>query len=159
MKPDPEKTVPCDICGRPTPFTGTKRCNLCWSVESHLAEYLESPKAQAVVRELLPKLDDWRESRPDASNQRPLVAVASRNWVMRGLVCYSLSILARAFWPTGPFLAPAAAAAIAERRRWIAATKLPSHDLQTTGIQTGFPFQGDSATRLEWPRPAGTPSG
>ncbi len=60
------KTVPCETCGRPTTFTGTKRCDLCWNVERNLVEYLESPGGLAVARELLPKLDDWRDGHPDA---------------------------------------------------------------------------------------------
>lgn len=27
------KTVPCELCGTPTPMTGTKRCDRCWELE------------------------------------------------------------------------------------------------------------------------------
>ena len=29
-----EKTVPCEICGEPTRFLATKRCDRCWELES-----------------------------------------------------------------------------------------------------------------------------
>jgi ribosomal protein L37E len=29
-----EEKVPCEICGRPTLFLGTKRCDSCWHMES-----------------------------------------------------------------------------------------------------------------------------
>ncbi len=28
-------TVPCEICGTPTPMTGTRRCDPCWEAERH----------------------------------------------------------------------------------------------------------------------------
>ena len=28
--------VPCSLCGTPTPYTGTKRCNRCWELESRI---------------------------------------------------------------------------------------------------------------------------
>lgn len=34
------KHVPCETCGRPTPMTGTKRCDGCWEFEHRLAGYL-----------------------------------------------------------------------------------------------------------------------
>ena len=34
-KPEPE-TVPCGLCGTPTPMTGTRRCDRCWELESRI---------------------------------------------------------------------------------------------------------------------------
>lgn len=49
----PEETVPCKTCGEPTKFTGTKRCNNCYEVESRLDSYLRNPKAlQLIVRKI-----------------------------------------------------------------------------------------------------------
>ena len=59
-------TVPCETCSTPTAYEGTKRCNNCWEVERRLPDYLKSPKAWEFVRKLLPKLDDWKDSHPDA---------------------------------------------------------------------------------------------
>lgn len=28
--------VPCELCGTPTPMTGTRRCNRCWELESRV---------------------------------------------------------------------------------------------------------------------------
>lgn len=28
-----QPTVPCGLCGKPTPMTGTKRCDACWELE------------------------------------------------------------------------------------------------------------------------------
>jgi hypothetical protein len=47
------ETIPCETCGEPTTFTGTKRCNNCYEVESRLDKYLQNPKAlQLIVRKL-----------------------------------------------------------------------------------------------------------
>ena len=62
----PSETIPCEACGTPTPFTGTRRCNNCWEVERRLPEYLKSPKAWDFVRQHIPKLDDWVDGHPDA---------------------------------------------------------------------------------------------
>lgn len=48
-----QPTVPCETCGEPTTFTGTKRCNNCYEVESRLDKYLQNPKAlQLIVRKI-----------------------------------------------------------------------------------------------------------
>jgi hypothetical protein len=31
-----QATVPCGICGRPTPMRGTKRCDRCWELETRI---------------------------------------------------------------------------------------------------------------------------
>jgi len=52
--------IPCKTCGQPA--TGEDiRCDTCRQVETHLADYLESPKGQDFVRNLLPKMDNWPE--------------------------------------------------------------------------------------------------
>lgn len=33
---DDRPTVPCAICGTPTPMLGTKRCDPCWELESRI---------------------------------------------------------------------------------------------------------------------------
>ena len=63
---DEQPTVPCETCGTPTTYTGTKRCNNCWEVEGRLATYLRSPKAVEIVRKHMPLLDDWVDGKPDA---------------------------------------------------------------------------------------------
>ena len=65
MLRDDRPTVPCKICGRPTPMLGTKLCDGCWEVEHRLQDFLRHPNEQALVRELMPKLDDWRDGTPD----------------------------------------------------------------------------------------------
>ena len=62
----PSETVPCETCGTPTPFTGTRRCNNCWEVERRLPSYMKSPKAWDFMRQYIPKLDDWADGHPDA---------------------------------------------------------------------------------------------
>ena len=62
----PSETIPCETCGTPTPFTGTRRCNNCWEVERRLPEYMKSPKAWDFMRQHIPKLDDWAGGKPDA---------------------------------------------------------------------------------------------
>jgi hypothetical protein len=59
------ETVPCETCGRPTPYTGTKRCNNCYEVESRLPTYLGSPGGQEVLRKAIPLLDDWAGGKPN----------------------------------------------------------------------------------------------
>lgn len=44
-----QETVPCETCGEPTTYTGTKRCNNCHEVESRLDRYLQHPKAWALI--------------------------------------------------------------------------------------------------------------
>ncbi|MHC4296504.1 MAG: hypothetical protein ACYS7Y_04325 [Planctomycetota bacterium] len=38
---DDRETIPCAICGRPTPMLGTKRCDLCWEIERRMGECFE----------------------------------------------------------------------------------------------------------------------
>ena len=33
---DHEETVPCELCGKPTPMTFTKRCDPCWELEQRI---------------------------------------------------------------------------------------------------------------------------
>jgi hypothetical protein len=44
-----QETVPCETCGDPTTYTGTKRCNNCYEVESRLDSYLQNPKALQLI--------------------------------------------------------------------------------------------------------------
>jgi len=53
------ETIPCEVCGTPTPVRGTKRCHNCWEVEGRLADYMKSPGGQDFVRGLLTPVDDW----------------------------------------------------------------------------------------------------
>jgi hypothetical protein len=62
----PCETVPCETCGTPTPFAGTRRCKNCWEVERRLPDYTKSPKGWDFVRQYIPKLDDWVDGNPDA---------------------------------------------------------------------------------------------
>ena len=52
MNPESE-TIPCATCGAPTTYTGSRRCNLCWEVESRLVEYLRSEGGRAFVARAL----------------------------------------------------------------------------------------------------------
>lgn len=46
------ETVPCETCGKPTP--DSRRCNLCWEVESRLDDYLRGgPAARRFVAQRL----------------------------------------------------------------------------------------------------------
>ncbi len=48
-----DRVIPCETCGDPTVFTGTRRCNNCWEVERRIELYLESPKGREfIVKEL-----------------------------------------------------------------------------------------------------------
>ena len=58
--------MPCETCGKPTTYLGTKRCDRCWQVERLLDDYMKSPGGLRVVRNLLPKLDDWVDGHCDA---------------------------------------------------------------------------------------------
>lgn len=44
---DTEETVPCRICGEPTPMTGTRLCNNCWEIETRLESSSLKPEARA----------------------------------------------------------------------------------------------------------------
>jgi hypothetical protein len=50
--------VPCGICGKPTSYTSTKRCNRCWEVEYRLEGYLEHMAGREHVRQLLAKAEE-----------------------------------------------------------------------------------------------------
>jgi hypothetical protein len=50
-------TVPCDTCGEPTTFTGTKRCNNCWEVERRIQDYARSAKGKKFLLHTLVALD------------------------------------------------------------------------------------------------------
>ncbi len=56
--------VPCETCGVPTTFTGTKRCNDCWEVEARIAGYLRRGglRAKRLIRDLMnvATADDFR---------------------------------------------------------------------------------------------------
>jgi len=58
--------VPCDICGEPTSFLGTRRCTNCWEVESRLEKYLQSSGGLKWARNKMPLLDDWVDGLSDA---------------------------------------------------------------------------------------------
>ena len=49
------KTVPCVICGDPTPWIGTQRCNRCWHLERQIKD------APALTRKILAELDTEKE--------------------------------------------------------------------------------------------------
>lgn len=35
------ETIPCELCGTPTHFTGTKRCDRCWELETRINRDVE----------------------------------------------------------------------------------------------------------------------
>jgi hypothetical protein len=43
------ETGACEICGKPTHYTGTKRCNNCWEVERRLPEFIRSANGLKAV--------------------------------------------------------------------------------------------------------------
>lgn len=49
--PEPE-SVPCELCGTPTPMLGTKRCNGCWELERRIRM---NPELAARILAALPK--------------------------------------------------------------------------------------------------------
>lgn len=59
-------TIPCETCGTPTPYTGTKRCTNCWEVEGRMGTYMLAPKALDFIRKHMPLLDGWVDGHPDA---------------------------------------------------------------------------------------------
>jgi len=48
-----QPTCPCETCGEPTTYTGTKRCNNCWEVEGRLDEYASEPNGRKRILEAL----------------------------------------------------------------------------------------------------------
>lgn len=50
-------TVPCALCGEPTDFTGTKRCNNCWEVERRLDDFLKSANGRRLLLQKLNTID------------------------------------------------------------------------------------------------------
>jgi hypothetical protein len=67
-------TVPCETCGTPTTYTGTKRCNNCWEIEHRLPGYLASANGWEFIRQHIPKLDDWVDGQPDAWDYEAVLA-------------------------------------------------------------------------------------
>jgi hypothetical protein len=65
---------PCEVCGKPTQYEGTKRCDNCWEVERRLKTYLKSPKGQAFARKAMPLLDDWADNQPDGWDYEKVLA-------------------------------------------------------------------------------------
>ncbi len=49
--------VPCETCGKATPYSGTKRCDLCWTVERNLPDYLKSAGGRTFAQSLLRAAD------------------------------------------------------------------------------------------------------
>ena len=43
------KLVPCELCGKPTAMTGTKRCDRCWELETRIRMDMELAK-KIIVR-------------------------------------------------------------------------------------------------------------
>jgi hypothetical protein len=56
----------CETCGTVLEYYGPKLCDNCWEVETRLSKYLKSPKALDVLRDKMPRLDDWVNGEPDA---------------------------------------------------------------------------------------------
>lgn len=52
-----QETVPCETCGEPTTYTGTKRCNNCYEVETRLDKFLQNPKALILITKKLRELE------------------------------------------------------------------------------------------------------
>ncbi len=51
----------CRTCERFLGLSSDRLCHDCLQVETHLANYLASPKGQDFVRNLFPKIDNWPE--------------------------------------------------------------------------------------------------
>jgi len=45
------ETVPCELCGEPTYMKGTKRCDMCWELETRIGLDPE------LARKILARLD------------------------------------------------------------------------------------------------------
>jgi hypothetical protein len=60
-----EERPTCETCGKPVEWVGTT-CVNCWEVEHRLDQYLRSPKGVQVIRDKMPKLEDWVDGKPDA---------------------------------------------------------------------------------------------
>jgi len=50
------KTMPCEICGKPTKYLNTRKCNNCWEISRRIDEYLISQKGRWLIRE---KMDEY----------------------------------------------------------------------------------------------------
>jgi len=46
-------TIPCEVCGEPTPHKTTKRCNCCYEVECRLERYLKYENGRKFAETLL----------------------------------------------------------------------------------------------------------
>jgi hypothetical protein len=47
------QTVPCFMCGAPTPMVSVKRCDCCWEVERRLPRYLKTKAGREHVQRLV----------------------------------------------------------------------------------------------------------
>lgn len=56
-----QETVPCDLCGTPTPMTGTRRCDPCWELERRVEQRPE------VAKKLVAAMD--AVTNPDTTTQ------------------------------------------------------------------------------------------
>jgi hypothetical protein len=45
--------VPCEICGTETQYTGTKRCDNCWEVETRIDYFLNHKKGRDFIKRKL----------------------------------------------------------------------------------------------------------
>lgn len=54
------KMIPCEICGRPTEYVGTKRCDGCWHMEGALSDFIQynKKKAKEWLQDQLDKIKD-----------------------------------------------------------------------------------------------------
>lgn len=46
-----EKTIPCELCGKPTNMLGSRRCNGCWELEIRVR--LEPELARKILDDLM----------------------------------------------------------------------------------------------------------
>lgn len=44
------ETVPCEICGKETDFTGTRRCNNCWELEMRIG--MDPVSAEKILNQI-----------------------------------------------------------------------------------------------------------
>lgn len=64
-----KETVPCGLCGRPTPMTGTRRCDPCWELEWRVRD---APDVARKVLAAMPgKADDLSLALPKPISEGP----------------------------------------------------------------------------------------
>lgn len=63
-------TIPCELCGRPTPMLGTKRCDRCYELEGRIHD---DPQLARKILAAMPQHTDAAPSKPPLSAKDVIV--------------------------------------------------------------------------------------